>query len=150
MRWSRDNSIVLSKVFIWIFAAFEILCAVILPTMVGGIARRRGMDVAIGKQYFMTSFYALMVPASAGLWYLYRLLLNIGREEVFVESNVRCLRRISWVCYLAALISLLSTFYYLPFGVLAAAAGFMGLVLRVVKNVFAEAVNLKQENDFTI
>ena len=30
------------------------------------------------------------------------------------------------------------------------AAGFLGLVLRVVKNVIEEAVALKAENDFTI
>ena len=29
-------------------------------------------------------------------------------------------------------------------------AGFLGLVLRVVKNVIEEAVALKAENDFTI
>ena len=34
--------------------------------------------------------------------------------------------------------------------VLAFVAGFLGLVLRVVKNVIEEAVALKAENDFTI
>jgi len=38
----------------------------------------------------------------------------------------------------------------LPFLLLAAGSGFMGLILRVVKNVFAEAIFIKEENDFTI
>ena len=29
-------------------------------------------------------------------------------------------------------------------------AAFLGLILRVVKNVFSEAVRIKTENDFTI
>ena len=34
--------------------------------------------------------------------------------------------------------------------VFAAAAAFVGLMLRVVKNVFAQAVAIKAENDYTI
>ena len=40
--------------------------------------------------------------------------------------------------------------YYMPFLLLSAAAAFVGLMLRVVKNAFAEAVNIKNENDYTI
>lgn len=149
MKWSRDNSIVLSKVFILAFAGMAILSAVWLPAALDGIVRRRGWDME-ERVYFLTSFYSLMVPAAIALGYLYRLLVNIGRDEVFVDANVRCLRRISWACHLAAAICLVSVFYYLPFVMLAAAAGFMGLILRVVKNVFAEAVSIKQEHDFTI
>jgi hypothetical protein len=32
----------------------------------------------------------------------------------------------------------------------AAMAGFIGLILRVVKNVFEIAVSIKDENDFTV
>ena len=45
---------------------------------------------------------------------------------------------------------LLSMFYYPPFGVIAFAAVFVGMIVRVVKNVMAEAVALKEEADFTI
>lgn len=149
MKWSRGNSIAFSKACIGLFAAAELCCAFWLPAAADGIMRRLGWEIQ-EKGWFLVSAYLLMIPAAIALGYLYRLLKNIGREEVFVESNVRCLRRISWACYLAALICLASMLYYLPFGLAAAAAGFMGLILRVVKNVFAEAVSLKLENDFTI
>lgn len=149
MKWSRDNSIVLSKVCILAFAGMAILSAVWLPMVLEGIVRRRGWGVE-ERAFFLASFYSLMVPAAIALGYLYRLLVNIGRDEVFVDANVKCLRKISWACYLAAAICLVSVFYYLPFVIPAAAAGFMGLILRVVKNVFAEAVSIKQECDFTI
>lgn len=149
MKWSRDNSIILSKVCILAFGCAGILSAIWLPAVLDGIVRRRGWGIE-ERIYFITSFYTLMAPAAIALGYLYRLLLNIGRDEVFVESNVKCLRRISWACYLAAAICIISSFYYIPFVMVAAISCFMGLILRVVKNVFAEAVAIKQENDFTI
>lgn len=149
MKWSRDNSIILSKVCILTFVGMAILSAIWLPMVLDGIVRRRGWGIE-EREYFLVSFYTLMVPAAIALGYLYRLLVNIGRDEVFVDANVRCLRRISWACYLATAICAVSAFYYLPFVMAAAAAGFMGLILRVVKNVFAEAVSIKQEHDFTI
>lgn len=149
MKWSRDNSIILSKVCIVAFVGVSILCAACLPNVLDGIVRRRGWDMT-ERSYFLASFYSLLVPAAIALGCLYRLLMNIGRDEVFVDANVKCLRRISWACYLAAAICLASVFYYPPFVMPAAAAGFMGLILRVVKNVFAEAVSIKQEHDFTI
>ena len=150
MKWSKDNSILLSKICVWVFAAAAVLCAALLPTILDGIVLRRGMELQIGRACAMASFYSLLLPTAAALWSLYRLLRNISREQVFVEDNVRCLRVLSWACYLAASICILSSVYYIPFQFLAALAGFMGLILRVVKNVFAEAVLLKQENDYTI
>ena len=71
-------------------------------------------------------------------------------NEVFVENNVRQLRAISWCCFAVAFILLVSGFYYILFVIGAVAAGFFGLILRVVKNVIEQAVILKNENDFTI
>lgn len=150
MQWSRSNSIILSKVCIWVFGLAMIICMIALPSVIGGIVRRRGMELILGQIYFLISFYSLLIPAVIALVCLYRLLSNIGKEDIFVKSNVQYLRWISWSCYLAAFISLISMSYYLPYFFLVAATGFMGLILRVVKNVFAEAVFLKQENDYTI
>lgn len=149
MKWNRDNSIILSKVCIGAFVCAGIACMVWLPAVLEGIVRRRGWEIE-ERMFFLLSFYSLLVPAVIALGYLYRLLQNISRDKVFVADNVKYLRRISWACHLASIISLVSMFYYLPFCLVAAPAGFMGLILRVVKNVFAEAVAIKQENDFTI
>jgi len=140
----------LSKTCIGVFLLLIIVIAAGLPAVIDGIVSRRHLDILTGKLFFLFSFYSLMLPAVTALVCLYRLLLNISKEEIFVKSNVRYLRWISWACYLAALISLISACYYLPFLLLAAGSGFMGLILRVVKNVFAEAIFIKEENDFTI
>ena len=75
---------------------------------------------------------------------------NISEGEVFIPENVSILRLLSWCCIAAGLVCLFSALYYMPFLIVSAAAAFVGLILRVVKNVFAEAVRLKDENDYTI
>lgn len=150
MKWSKDNSIQLSKVCVGVFAAAAVVFAVLFPYVAGDFAVRRGLDPVMGRLYMMFSFYSLLVPSFAAFWFLLRLLVNISRGQVFVEANVRCLRLLSWACFLAAGICVVSAFYYISYWFVAAMAGFMGLILRVVKNVFAEAVAIKQENDFTI
>ena len=88
--------------------------------------------------------------AAAALYGLWRLLRNISEGEVFIPENVSILRLLSWCCIAAGLVCLFSALYYMPFLIVSAAAAFVGLILRVVKNVFAEAVRLKDENDYTI
>ncbi|MPM58796.1 hypothetical protein SDC9_105629 [bioreactor metagenome] len=41
-------------------------------------------------------------------------------------------------------------YYYLLFYFVAIVAAFIGLILRVVKNVIDQAITIKAENDFTI
>ena len=150
MKWSKDNSILLSKICIFLFAGASVAAVFLFPAVLDGIVRRRGLTVENGRVYAMASFYSLLAPAVTALCFLYRMLKNISRGDIFSGENVQCLRILSWSCFLAAVICLISAAYYLPFGFLAAMTGFMGLILRVVKNVFAEAVALKQENDYTI
>ena len=99
---------------------------------------------------YTVTLIAFGVPAYTVMWFLYRLLDNISKERVFVEENVRCLRIISWCCFVASVVFLASSFYSVSWMVLCVAAAFGGLILRVVKNVFAAAVALKDEHDLTI
>jgi len=49
-----------------------------------------------------------------------------------------------------AVITLIAGVFYIPYSFVAVAAGFVGLMLRVVKNVMENAVQLKEENELTI
>ena len=84
------------------------------------------------------------------LWRLHLLLASIGRGDVFCAQNARSLRIISWCCIAAGLVYLAGGAWDAYLLILAAAAGFVGLILRVLKNVFEEAVRIKEENDYTI
>ncbi|MDR1953372.1 MAG: DUF2975 domain-containing protein [Clostridiales Family XIII bacterium] len=94
--------------------------------------------------------YACYVPGLAALFCLNRLLTNIKNGNVFTAANVRALRAISWACYGAAAILAAGTFISVFFCFMAVLVAFIGLIARVVKNVFAAAVELKNENDLTI
>ena len=87
--------------------------------------------------------YACAALAIGMLVSLYKFLRRIEKGEVFVPENVAALRRISWCCAAVFIC-------YRPFAVLAAAAGFMALLVRVLKNAFAQAVRMKNELDYTI
>ena len=95
--------------------------------------------------------YLLLVPVAVANGFLVKLLLLVRRHLVFTDKAVSCLRTISWCCFIEAVLCLLTTkIFVLAHFAAAFVAGFLGLVLRVVKNVIEEAVALKAENDFTI
>ena len=84
------------------------------------------------------------------LFRMWRLLGNLRRAQVFVPENVELLRHVSWCCVAGALVALGGSLFYLPFLFVALAAGFMALIVRVVKNVFQQAIAMKSELDLTI
>ena len=81
---------------------------------------------------------------------LWQLLQNIRAQLVFDMRNVHLLRQVSWCCVGAGAVCLVSCLYYLPFIAVAIAAGFMALIVRIVKNIFQQAIDMKSELDLTI
>ena len=150
MDWNKDKSLWLSKICIKLFTITMIVVAVFAPKIFSALIEVRIAYLGRTLPYFLISTYTLCVPATIALAGLWRLLDNIDKGEVFIENNVRILRMLSWRCIFAGGICLVSAVYYLPFIIIAAAAGFVGLLLRIVKNVFARAVEIKQDNDYTI
>lgn len=118
----------------------------------------------IAPQLPIVIFTYLELPiAYAAVFLLLRLLRHIARREVFVMPNVKILRALSWCCFAETLLFLAEGVVLfggkdfvakeLFLGVLlfaAFACGFVGMILRVVKNALHEGVALKEENDGTI
>ncbi|MBS4021864.1 MAG: DUF2975 domain-containing protein [Dethiobacter sp.] len=102
------------------------------------------------EPFFLATIYVGGIPAGILLYNLFGLLRGIEREQVFTTDNVDYLRRISWSCFTGAGIGVFSAFYYFPWIFVAVAAAFMGLIVRVVKNVLAKAVELQKEVDYTV
>lgn len=67
-------------------------------------------------------------------------------------SAALALRRISWCCTWAAALCLpVGAVLGLPFiFAIGVAAAFMALIVRVIKNAFAQAVKMKDELDYTV
>ena len=94
-------------------------------------------------------FTALLAYVAIAL--LFVLLCRIRRGEVFTAANVSCLRALSWLCLCAsACYAALSVWFIAVAPIIAFACAFMGAILRVVKNAFEKAVELKTENDLTV
>jgi hypothetical protein len=151
MLWNRNKSVILSQVSTRVIMVLAIALAIILPFLrTGGIFVGRMSIAASDTLLIMLIYYAFCVPAFVALFSLDRLLTAIKRNEVFTARNVRYLRVISWACFAAAFVLLAGGFIYLLFLALAILATFFGIILRVVKNLFAAAVELQNENDYTI
>lgn len=109
------------------------------------------------KSYIIFPFYAVVPAGYVALVCLDQLLSNIKKDIVFDRKNTKLLRAISYACVYAGMVGLLSFIFILIKDfmfetMLALASGefFMALVVRVVKNVFDKAIELKEENDLTI
>ena len=150
MKWNDDKSLLLTRVCVWLSAAALVLLCVSAPWLFSWFIQKRLILPPQSRDYFLVTTYTVAVPAVVTLYMMNRLLANIRKEEVFTEKNTRYLRGMSWCCLAAGLIFLVSSFYFLPFFALCADAVFMALILRVIKNVFAQAEEIKKENDYTI
>lgn len=147
--WNGERSISLSKFCILFF-----ICAMIAIMVSAPWLTRWFVDFTnaprVTEWYLMATIYVGSIPAVYLLYNLYYLIRRIEADQVFIAKNVECLRRISWSCFAGAGVAFASGFYYLSWLFVFVAAAFMGLIVRVVKNVVAQAVALKDEADYTI
>ena len=151
MNWNQEKSIVLSKCCVVLFGL--LLAAV----DIGGywaveyfLSVSRSLGGLWDGVFLMGVLYGCSIPAWITLGSLWRLLARLGKGQVYVEKNVADIRRTCWCCWVVAVVCLLGTGFYLILLVFAAAAAFMGLIVRIVKNILAQAVAMKDELDFTI
>ena len=147
--WLNSKSLLLSRIF-------TVLWALLLAALdLGGypIVRWFGAQRGLSGQSctgILVVLYACSVLGWVFLWSMWKLLGNLRKEQVFTAENVRLLNRLSWCCAGAAALCLAGCFFYLPFLFAVAAAGFMSLIVRLVRNVFQQAVQMKDELDLMI
>lgn len=148
--WNKQMSVLLSKGLIFLGIGMAVAVCIWLPDCVGWL-----------EDFYYRPFghvpsciiaYVVIAVLVVLLVFLYRLLNNISKKTVFVKENTNMLRLISWCCFLAAAILFIWGFLSFVEVIFLAGftIGFMGLVLRILKNVFEEAVSMKEESDYTI
>ena len=106
---------------------------------------KNGLVTAVTIMIYICDLFAIIA-----VYHLRKLLSNIANNEVFTQQNSRCLRIISWCIVFAGITFIIFSLWRFEFLFAAFFAMFLGLVMRVLKNVFEKAVELKSENDFTI
>ena len=158
MNWTKDRSLKLSKVCIVGFALLlfcldaDALWLALGAAFGFGGAWADTLQVPQGLRIWL---YCTVAAAGSPLawitlYKLWRLVGSISRRQVFVPDNVSIMRTVSWCCFGAAAVCFAGGIGYIPLFVLAGAAAFMGLIVRVVKNIFQEAISMKDELDLTI
>ena len=144
------GSILISRILVWVFGALilvldwavwplsQVLMRV-LPVFDGG-------DAVLLK----VCLYVCNVPGFMLLWCMDKLLRNLRQGKVFDGDNVGLLKNISICCFVVSIISLslCSRIYFL--GIVALMTAFMGLIVRIIKNVFSSAIAMRSELDLTV
>ena len=145
----KDRSALVSLITVGVFSVLLLVLAFTAPMLVRGFIGRFFRPETIYLPILVT-FYTVLPFAAGVLLCLWKLLGNILSGEVFTRQNTRLLRILSILLFVATLIFIAAGHFYMPFYLLAVCAAFMVLIVRVVKNCFAAAVLLKDENDMTI
>lgn len=147
--YSTNKSTKLTLMVTYIFYALlvwmMIACYPIAEWVIGPNERNSLATLAA-----VVAFYSCCPAAWIALFGITKILKNILKDEVFTAQTVKILRTLSWCCAYVALVSFITFFFYKLFIVFSLGAGLMMLILRVLKNVMAKAVEIKDENELTI
>lgn len=156
---SRDFSEMISLVFVSGFIVLLALAICTLPVffeysplleVLRAYFGEHEIGALQGETVFWVWVYAVLAIAEVCAVTILLLLLRVRRGLVFTARSVAYIRCVSWGCFLIGLLSVGATFFVSLAAVVAMAAVFLGLCLRVVKNVIEEATAIKNENDYTI
>ena len=169
MNWNQDKSVKLSLVCVALFALIllvgDVLVILGLRELIGGDPAATAVNSGLYVLYswrgvsLLICFLLFSIVAWIALAQLYLMLMNLKKDNVFVEENVRRMRIASWCCFGAAFLGLIAGILcihedlapHLPvLFCLTLAAAFMGLIVRIVKNSFEAAIRMKDELDLTI
>ncbi len=110
----------------------------------------RGSITETGRIFVHIVAYVLLSIVALADILSIALLLRVRKGEVFTDKSVALIRGVSWSCILLCVAFALLGVYFQLALIMAFLALFLGLCLRVVKNVIEEATIIKGENDLTV
>ena len=102
------------------------------------------------QQALVWGFYGCAPAVFLARWELDRLLRAILGRQVFIWRNVRSISRVRWCCLAVSLICLPAACFYTPIIFMSIIMFFLTLILSVLANVMAAAVEIREENDLTV
>ena len=167
--WNKEKSVLLTQFIVracYVLLAAAVVALLVLFNSYGYILKDGVYKIGICA----VAMFCIIVPFGyTALISIDKLLMNIKKEIVFDVKNVKLLSTISRSCFGAAVVCfssfiagcivfqagernqiLFAIICLAAILLLSMGAGFMGLILRVIKNVFEHAIIIKDENDLTI
>ena len=110
----------------------------------------RDATTQAGRIFVHVLAYAALLDAILADVMLLLLLMRVKNSLVFTEISVALIRGVSWCCmFLGLIFGLIGIYFQLTF-IVAFAGIFLGICLRVTKNVIEQATIIKSENDLTV
>lgn len=146
---SQNNSVKLSLYLTNFIIALFLFAAFLLPRFTKWYITYMGRPANV-RNVILSVCYTCLPFAMLALLSLRRLLKNIMRGDTFIPDNIKRLNLLFICCAAASVITFFSGYFYLPFYIISVAAAFFSLILRVIKNVFRSAIEIKSENELTI
>lgn len=138
------------------FMVILVLIAILMPRMVeiflGFPENSAGRQELLPIDYTavtLLGYLAVVIMAAAAVMLLV-LLLRVRNNLVFTAKSVGLIRGVSWCAVLLGGLFIGLGWYFLIAFFAAFALIFLGICIRVVKNVIEQATEIKAENDFTI
>ncbi len=138
------------------FMVILVLIAILMPRMVeiflGFPENSAGRQELLPIDYTavtLLGYLAVAIMAAAAVMLLV-LLLRVRNNLVFTAKSVGLIRGVSWCAVLLGGLFIGLGWYFLIAFFAAFAFIFLGICIRVVKNVIEQATEIKAENDFTI
>ena len=151
---NRKLSVLISLVLTALMFAAGVAAAFFIPSALRFIADLPdgGRPPLSGQQLRMIGIdaYAVLTLMLAGLGLLFALLILVRKGRVFTPAAVELIRYISWCLIFMGMLLAALTFFFRSAIFVGGAVLFVGLTVRVVKNVIEEAVYIKEENDLTV
>lgn len=147
-KWTSKNSLFLSRCLTLAALALgvaSLFCIPIVTEWYDALTGREPIHVIMNIVLYISAFLAIFA-----LWQIKLLLDRFAKQKVFVIENAVCFRKIAWCCFGVAAVWLGLCFWRLTAFFVAFTAAFAGLLLRVMKNMLEAAVELREENDYTI
>lgn len=167
--WNKEKSVRFTHFMVRMF--YLILTAVAVISVVVPITVKFDREFV----FYIVPFYISAPAGYIALVCLDKLLIHIKQGIVFDNKNVKLLRIFSWLCFFVSMVTFLfvavvifrmyldtvgainvyfitiADWYYSIFAFSVAVAElFVGVVVRVVKNIFEAAIKIKEENELTI
>ena len=144
----KNISMIASIIATALLTVLVIAAVIFLPQIMQVYSKMRdGIDVT----GLMIALYVSALPGLLCSVLLMKLLFNIRAGAIFVKKNVTILQILSYCCMFVG-VEYIAICYrrYIAMIFVGFAALFIGLILRVIKNVFDKAIEIREENDYTI
>lgn len=146
-----------TKLSVWLSIILSVLFFLVLlascfymPLIIYAYMSLKGATVMSNVTEITALAYAIVAVMIIADVLLFILLQRVRKALVFTDISVALIRGISWCAVIIGALCFALGFYFLISFAAAFACIFLGICLRVTKNVIEEATAIKAENDFTI